>query len=56
MFIFLIGFYAEIDSPYGHDAFLLEVDRQSALIRPFLANASKANRSPAGRERKEVAA
>ncbi|MFA5844175.1 MAG: homoserine O-acetyltransferase [Coriobacteriia bacterium] len=35
---------AEIQSGYGHDAFLLEVERQSALIRPFLANAATACR------------
>ncbi len=35
--------FAEIPSPYGHDAFLLEVDAQTALIRPFLENAVRAN-------------
>lgn len=34
--------FAEFDSPYGHDAFLLEVDQQTALLRPFLDNAVKA--------------
>ena len=28
--------YCEIASTYGHDAFLLEVNEQTALIRPFL--------------------
>ncbi|MGB4441922.1 MAG: homoserine O-acetyltransferase [Coriobacteriia bacterium] len=28
--------FAEIDSPYGHDAFLLEPERQGALIGAFL--------------------
>lgn len=29
--------YVEVDSTYGHDAFLLETDRQSVLISHFLA-------------------
>jgi len=28
--------YVEIESDYGHDAFLLEVDRLAALTRDFL--------------------
>ncbi len=28
--------YCEIDSAYGHDAFLLEVEEESHLIRHFL--------------------
>ena len=36
--------FAEIPSRYGHDAFLLEVDAQTALIRPFIENAMRANR------------
>ncbi len=28
--------YAEIDSPHGHDAFLIEVDQLTGLVRPFL--------------------
>ena len=28
--------YCEVSSTYGHDAFLLEVEEQAALIRPFL--------------------
>ncbi|HEX6569134.1 MAG TPA: homoserine O-acetyltransferase, partial [Acidimicrobiales bacterium] len=31
------GTYAELDSPHGHDAFLIETDRLGALIRQFLA-------------------
>ena len=30
--------YCDIDSPYGHDAFLLEVDRLTDLMRDFLKN------------------
>jgi homoserine O-acetyltransferase len=40
--------FAEIESPYGHDAFLLEVDQQAALVSPFLDNAVAACRA-AGR-------
>ena len=29
--------YCEIQSTYGHDAFLLEIDEESRLIRHFLA-------------------
>jgi homoserine O-acetyltransferase len=28
--------YAEIDSPHGHDAFLIECDQLGGLVRPFL--------------------
>lgn len=30
--------YAELPSPYGHDAFLVETERVGALLRPFLEN------------------
>ena len=30
--------YIHLDSPYGHDAFLLETERQSRLIKGFLEN------------------
>jgi homoserine O-acetyltransferase len=30
--------FAEIDSPYGHDAFLLEPEQQAAYVVPFLAS------------------
>ena len=36
--------YAEITSPYGHDAFLLEPERQHAYIAPFLAHAGSEDR------------
>ena len=29
--------YAEMDSPHGHDAFLIESDQLGAIVRPFLA-------------------
>jgi homoserine O-acetyltransferase/O-succinyltransferase len=29
--------YAELDSPHGHDAFLIESDQLGAIIREFLA-------------------
>jgi len=32
--------YAEIDSPWGHDAFLLEYDQLTPLLRQFLATVS----------------
>jgi homoserine acetyltransferase len=28
--------FAEIESPYGHDAFLLEPEAQTEIISPFL--------------------
>ena len=31
------GSYAELDSPHGHDAFLIEFDAMNALLRDFLA-------------------
>jgi homoserine O-acetyltransferase len=32
--------YCEIDSTYGHDAFLLEIEEESHLIKHFLQNLS----------------
>lgn len=47
--------FAEVSSPYGHDAFLLEVEQQTALIAPFLENALTASRtSPTGRQEASV--
>ncbi len=36
--------FAEIESPYGHDAFLLEPEQQHALITPFLRVALRESR------------
>lgn len=33
------GRYAELDSPFGHDAFLVEPEALDALVRPFLSRA-----------------
>jgi homoserine O-acetyltransferase len=32
--------YCEIDSTYGHDAFLLEVEEETHLVKHFLRKAS----------------
>lgn len=32
------GRYAELDSPFGHDAFLVDFDALDALVRPFLSD------------------
>jgi homoserine O-acetyltransferase len=29
--------FIELDSPYGHDSFLIELEPLTALIQPFLA-------------------
>lgn len=34
--------YVEIDSPHGHDAFLLDVDQVGAALAPFLESVEKA--------------
>ena len=36
--------FAEIESPYGHDAFLLEPEEQARYIEPFLERAGKSAR------------
>ena len=40
--------YCEIDSAYGHDAFLLEVAEETHLIRDFLATVCGDNAVGAG--------
>ena len=40
--------YVEIKSDYGHDAFLLEVERLGELARDFLAKVERETSSPAG--------
>ena len=40
--------FAEIPSPYGHDAFLLEPDEQRRYIEPFLARSLVEARAAAG--------
>ena len=30
--------YAEIETDFGHDAFLIEIEKISALLKPFLKN------------------
>jgi homoserine O-acetyltransferase len=35
--------YCEVSSSYGHDAFLLETEQESSLIRGFLASAEREN-------------
>jgi homoserine O-acetyltransferase len=43
--------FAEIPSPYGHDAFLLEPDEQRRYIEPFLERALSEARRDAGMSR-----
>jgi hypothetical protein len=40
--------YVEIKSDYGHDAFLLEVERLGELTRDFLAKVERETANPAG--------
>ncbi len=42
------GRYAELDSPFGHDAFLVDGDALDALVRPFLAETGFATTEPGG--------
>ena len=37
--------FAEIESPYGHDAFLLEPEQQRSYVEPFLAGVLESERS-----------
>ena len=37
--------YAEFDSPFGHDSFLIEIDSLEKMVKPFLARALDARRS-----------
>jgi homoserine O-acetyltransferase len=34
--------YREIDSPHGHDAFLIDIDQVADAVSPFLARVEKA--------------
>ncbi len=40
--------FAEISSPYGHDAFLLEPEQQHAFVQPFLARVLHDSRAGRG--------
>ena len=40
--------YCEINSTYGHDAFLLEVDEETHMIRHFLKTVSNGNEAANG--------
>jgi len=46
--------YVEIKSDYGHDAFLLEVERLGELTRDFLAKVERESASAAGSEQGSV--
>ncbi|HEX6236773.1 MAG TPA: homoserine O-acetyltransferase [Acidimicrobiales bacterium] len=35
--------YAELDSPHGHDAFLIEVDQVGEILRPFLGSVERSD-------------
>jgi homoserine O-acetyltransferase len=41
--------YCEINSTYGHDAFLLEVEEETHLIKHFLENVARGNGAISGR-------
>ena len=38
--------YIELDSPYGHDSFLIELEQLAALVAPFLEHAQAESRDP----------
>ncbi len=40
--------YCEIDSSYGHDAFLLEIEEEAHLIRHFLRKVARTHGSATG--------
>ena len=44
------GRYAELDSPFGHDAFLVDFEALDALVRPFLADTGFFDSTDAGAE------
>jgi homoserine O-acetyltransferase len=41
--------FIEIETSYGHDSFLVEIDGQSKLVRDFLKNAAKGSRGKQSR-------
>ncbi len=43
--------FAEVPSPYGHDAFLLEPEQQHRFVEPFLARAIEEGRTKGGERR-----
>jgi homoserine O-acetyltransferase len=47
--------YCEIDSTYGHDAFLLEVEEETHLVKHFLQKVSSERREGNGDEVREYA-
>ena len=46
--------FAEIKSPYGHDAFLLEPEEQTAFVKPFLASVYEKELAAASSSLEEV--
>ena len=45
--------FAEVESPYGHDAFLLEPEAQHRFVEPFLERALSERRADTGGDRDE---